>query len=241
MSQNIYNTDFVRNLFNRMSGSYTRMNYITSFGFSFIWRKQFVNNLNKVEGRVEIIDLLSGMGETWGAIKSKFPSSNLSAVDFSAGMQYQAFKNNEKNFAGQVDIKFQNILNNQLLANHYDVVVCAFGLKTFDKEQLKILASEVKRILKPDGQFSFIEVSKPKNNLLGLLYGFYLGRIIPFLGKILLGEPAEYKMLWKYTTRFGNSNIASQIFSGVGLIVENRSYFYGCATGFVGRKSISDK
>lgn len=57
------------------------------------------------------------------------------------------------------------------------------------------MQTETKRILKPGGQFSFIEVSKPNNKLLKLFYGFYLGKLIPILSRLFLGNPEEYKML----------------------------------------------
>ena len=87
------------------------------------------------------------------------------------------------------------------------------------------------------GQFSFIEVSKPENKILKLFYGFYLGQVIPVLGRLLLGNPEEYKMLWKYTNKFNNAKQATEIFSKVGLQTNFSSYFYGCATGFYGEKT----
>ena len=63
--QNIYEPDFVKKLFNQMSGSYERMNFITSFGFSIIWRKQFLNKLHSSQENINVIDLLSGLGENW--------------------------------------------------------------------------------------------------------------------------------------------------------------------------------
>ena len=62
--KNIYEPQFVENLFVKMSGSYTRMNYITSFGFSERWRKKCVKELNIQEGKV-VVDLMTGMGECW--------------------------------------------------------------------------------------------------------------------------------------------------------------------------------
>ncbi|MSQ79581.1 MAG: hypothetical protein EXR21_07895 [Flavobacteriaceae bacterium] len=105
-------------------------------------------------------------------------------------------------------------------------------LKTFDTEQLQVLATETKRILKAGGQFSFIEVSKPTNKIVSQLYSFYLGQIIPVLGKPLLGNPTEYKMLWRYTDKFDNAKRVEKIFKNQGLTTKNNSYFYGCSTGF---------
>lgn len=236
MTENIYNPEFIKEHFDRMSSSYERMNYVTSFGFSIRWRNQFVGRFSTTNEPVEVIDLLTGMGETWATTKHHFPNCRLTALDFSEGMLKHAMKRNKDNFNNQVTVLQQDILKNQLPSNHFDYVTCAFGLKTFNAEQLQILATETKRILKPNGQFSFIEVSTPQSKFLQLFYGFYLGKIIPILGKILRGNPSEYKMLWKYTSEFGNARHAAEIFKNEGLMVQYNSYFYGCATGFSGQK-----
>jgi len=236
MEDNIYSPDYVKGLFNRMSSSYERMNYITSFGFSIRWRTQFLDSFKKSTEKVEIIDLLTGMGETWNATKRKLPNSNLTVLDFSDGMLQYAKNKSAKSYNNEINILQQDILQNDLPNNHFDFVTCAFGLKTFNDEQLNILAKETKRILKPGGQFSFIEVSKPENRLLNFFYGLYLGQIIPILGRLLLGNPEEYKMLWQYTNKFKNSKNATIIFAKAGLKTEFTSYFFGCSTGFCGQK-----
>jgi len=172
MENNIYSPEYVKGLFNKMSSSYERMNFITSFGFSIRWRRQFLEPLKQSRHKVEIIDLLTGMGETWNATKNKFPNSNVTVLDFSEGMLKYAKQKSETKFKSEIIVLQQDILNNKLPSNYYDFVTCAFGLKTFNDEQLNILALETKRILKSGGQFSFIEVSKPNNKLLKLLYGF---------------------------------------------------------------------
>jgi demethylmenaquinone methyltransferase/2-methoxy-6-polyprenyl-1,4-benzoquinol methylase len=219
-----------------MSSSYERVNYITSFGFSIRWRTQFLNNFQKKNTEVEIIDLLTGMGETWKATKKKFPDSQLTVLDFSEGMLQYAEKKNKEMFNEQIIILHQDVLQNQLPANRYDFITCAFGLKTFNDEQIKKLAKETKRILKEGGQFSFIEVSVPENRLLRMLYCFYIGSVIPVLGKLLLGNSEAYKMLGRYTSRFENAKNATALFKKEGLDVQYQSYFYGCATGFTGTK-----
>jgi len=60
--------------------------------------------------------------------------------------------------------------------------------------------------------------------------------IIPVLGRFLLGNPREYKMLWRYTDKFETAKKATEIFKRAGLKVTYNSYFYGCATGFFGNK-----
>lgn len=219
-----------------MSGSYERMNYYTSFGFSIRWRSQFLAPLSSTSDQIEILDLLTGMGETWSAVKTKFPNANLTALDFSTEMLKKAKLKNETHFDNKVLLLQQDILNSNLPANQYDIVISAFGLKTFDIDQLYLLAAETKRVLKVGGHFSFVEVSKPDNRILNILYGIYLGKIIPILGALLLGNPIDYRMLWRYTSRFANAKKAEEIFKSQGLITKSSSYFYGCSTGFTGYK-----
>lgn len=238
MNDHIYHPDYVKDLFNRISSSYERMNYLTSFGFSIRWRKQFLSACKQTYQPIEIIDLLTGMGETWGLIKQRWPQSKLTALDFSEGMLRYVNQKSEARFGGQVTVLQEDILKNKLPSNHFDLVTCAFGLKTFDEEQLHILASETQRILKPGGQFSFVEVSKPRPVMLQVLYGFYLGQVIPVLGRLLLGNPTEYKMLWQYTQQFRHAERASEIFAKTGLKTKFVSYFFGCATGFLGEKKV---
>lgn len=188
---NIYKPEFVKDLFNKMSHTYERMNYITSFGFSIRWRRQSLDFFEKSNEQVQVLDLMCGMGETWDFIINRFPNATITAADFSTEMLKKAETKNQKKFSGKVELINEDFLKNNLPSNYYDYVICAYGLKTFDEEQLNFLAAEVNRILKPGGYFSFIEVSKPGNSFLNGVYQFYLKNIIPILGKLFLGNPEQ--------------------------------------------------
>jgi len=92
------------------------------------------------------------------------------------------------------------------------VILSAFGLKTFNQGQLFQLCNETKRLLKPGGTFSFIEVSQPKNIILRAFYKLHLKHVVPICGRILLGNPQEYRMLWKYTEAYKNAELTKRIF-----------------------------
>lgn len=233
---NIYEPEFVKKLFNQMSSSYERMNYITSFGFSIRWRKQFLRKLGKSKENLKIIDLLSGLGENWTFLKQNFPNSNFYALDFSEKMINHSKEKGNKIFKGNLNLICDNMLENKLNSNFFDIISCAYGLKTFNEKQLNIIAKEINRILKPNGKFSFVEVSKPKSKILLNFYSFYLGKIIPILGKVFLGNPEDYRMLWIYAKQFENSKKVKEIFQRHNLKVNLDEYFGGCATGISGCK-----
>lgn len=232
----IYEAQFVENLFDKMSSSYSKMNYITSFGFSERWRRQCVNEINIEKGKT-VVDLMTGMGECWKPIlKYSDTNSKLIGLDFSSEMIHHAEKRKEKFKNPSISILKENVFNNSIKSETADYVISGFGLKTFNDKQLKDLAIEVNRILKPDGQFSLIDVSVPKNKLLKFFYMFYLKRVIPLIGKLFLGNPENYKMLGIYTQKYKNSKKLYHIFKEANFEIEYIEYFFGCATGIKGIK-----
>lgn len=232
----IYDTKYVEELFDEMAKSYEKVNYVTSFGFSKRWRRQFVKNA-AIEAETVVCDLMCGMGECWSAIFKKMSeNSKLIALDLSGGMLSGAIKRKTKYPNHSISISKQNALENNLENDFADTVVSAFGIKTFSDEQKEILASEIWRILKSNGTFSLIEVSVPSNTFLKPLYMFYLKTIIPLIGLIFLGNPDNYKMLGVYTEKFGNCQRMKEILENQGFLVNYHNYFFGCATGLSGKK-----
>lgn len=232
----IYEPKFVEKLFDNMSSSYANVNYITSFGFSEKWRKQCVEDLNIKEGKV-VVDLMTGMGECWKHILKKSNSnSKLIALDFSHEMIERAEKRKKKLTHSNIEILRENVFHNSIATQSADYVISGFGLKTFNNDQLLALANEIDRILKPNGEFSLIDVSVPKNKILQPIYLFYLKKVIPLLGKFFLGSPETYKMLGIYTQEFSNAKNTCNIFNRPNFELEYVSYFIGCASGIKGRK-----
>jgi demethylmenaquinone methyltransferase/2-methoxy-6-polyprenyl-1,4-benzoquinol methylase len=232
----IYEPKFVEKLFDKMSSSYSKMNYITSFGFSERWRRQCVEEIEIEKGKT-VVDLMTGMGECWKHIlKTSNKDSKLIGLDFSTEMINRAEKNKGKFEKSNIEIFKENVFENSIANETADFVISGFGLKTFNDEQLGKLANEIERILKPNGKFSLIDVSVPKGKFLKPFYMFYLKNIIPILGKIFLGSQETYRMLGIYTEEFGNSKNVYQIFNKPEFEVEYVEYFYGCASGIKGRK-----
>lgn len=232
----IYEYRFVEKLFDKMSRSYSKANYITSFGFSERWRRKCVEEIEIEKGKT-IVDLMTGMGECWKHIlKKSDKNSKLIAVDFSTEMVNRAENNKIKFSKSNIEILKENVFSNSIKSGTADFIISGFGLKTFSDAQLKELANEINRILKLNGKFSLIDVSVPKSKILKLPYMFYLKNVIPVLGKMFLGSPETYRMLGVYTEKFENSKKALQIFNQFGFEVEYVEYFYGCATGVKGKK-----
>ena len=232
----IHSNQFVQGLFDEMSATYGRANIVSSFGFCVRWRKKCVQQIDIKAGDA-VIDLMSGMGELWPSITEKVRSSGeIKAIDFSPVMCEKSRVAAERLDKFDIQILQEDALKNSLPDESADVVVSTFGLKTLTKEQCKQLAKEVFRILKPGGKLSLLEISVPRFRPLRLVYMFYLKYIVPLFGQMLLGNPENYRMLGKYTEKFGDCSYFGESCSNAGLKVITRKFFFGCATAVVGQK-----
>ncbi len=252
--ERIYEPLFVRNLFDEMSATYATVNWVSSFGFCERWRRQCVEQVEMASGQV-VVDLMTGMGELCPRIAARVGRrGRVVAIDYSPVMcriarrriaKHQNAKHRIKKLDQQdgaecaIEITEADALCSGIPSGSADVVIASFGLKTFSREQIRSLAVEVKRILKPNGRFSFIEISVPDARWLRIPYLFYLNHVIPLIGWIFMGNPDNYRMLGVYTRAFRDCGAACDTFRDVGFEVETRSFFWGCATGLVGQKKPS--
>jgi ubiquinone/menaquinone biosynthesis methyltransferase len=234
--KNLYQTAFVKNLFDEMSKTYGLTNLISSLGFCKIWRGKCVNQI-VITPEMKVCDLMTGMGECWGKIDRKLKSGgSFTALDFSSEMCRKARENSKLLKKASVEILEEDVFQNSIAPNSIDCIISTFGLKTFSDEQKKMLAAEIKRILKPNGVFSLLEISVPLNSVLKIPYMIYLKHIIPLIGKLLLGNPDNYKMLGIYTEKFGNCRKMKEFLEAEEMKVQYKSFFFGCASGLVGQK-----
>jgi ubiquinone/menaquinone biosynthesis C-methylase UbiE len=230
-----YDAESVRRLFDEMASTYGRVNLISSFGFTIRWRHQVVADLPLGSASC-VVDLMSGMGELWRSLEPHLPASaRLVGVDFSEQMAHRT----PKEWPFSVEMRIADALGANAAPMDADVVVSSFGLKTFSRHQQGVLARRVAEILRPGGAYSFIEISVPRGFLLRTVYMLYLRRVIPLVGRLLLGNPACYRMLGVYTEAFGDTSHFAECLRQEGLEVTETSFFFGCATGVRGIRPVS--
>jgi len=230
-----YDPSSVRSLFDEMAATYGVVNLISSFGFAARWRHEVVRNLPVQKGST-IIDLMSGMSELCRSVSRHLPPpARLVAVDISPEMVRRARRDWHFSF----DIQLADVLAWNIEPASADAVISSFGLKTFDRAQQDQLAKRVALLLRPGGVFSFVEISHPSRWALAPLYMFYVEQVIPWIGRIFLGNPANYRLLGMYTRAFGDCRHFADCLRKAGLEVGEASYFFGCATGVRGRKPLT--
>ena len=85
--------------------------------------------------------------------------------------------------------------------NLFDFYTISFGLR--NTKNLKKVLSEAYRVLKPGGRFLCLEFSKIDNSGLNFIYKNY-SKLIPSIGKLVVGEREPYEYLVKSIDNFIN-------------------------------------
>ena len=87
--------------------------------------------------------------------------------------------------------------------NYCDYYTISFGLR--NTKNLNKALSEAYRILKPGGRYLCLEFSKIENSNLDFLYKKY-SKIIPLIGKLVVGDKKPYEYLLKSIDEFPNQH-----------------------------------
>lgn len=149
-----------------MGPTYGLMNLLSSFGFSELWRRQCVKNAG-VRAGARVCDMMSGSGQCWRYVIHR--GGSLVSIDFSPAMSERQRARNQEGRMG-VDVRRENALGTSLDDDSIDYVVSAFGLKTLTRDGLARFALEIRRILKPGGRFSLLEISTAEEWFLSPLF-----------------------------------------------------------------------
>jgi demethylmenaquinone methyltransferase/2-methoxy-6-polyprenyl-1,4-benzoquinol methylase len=83
--------------------------------------------------------------------------------------------------------------------NTFDLVVCSFGFRNLANYRQGL--QELRRVLRPGGQFGILEFSEPRS-WLRPFYSFYFHRILPRIGEWVSGVRGSYSYLPGSVDRF---------------------------------------
>ena len=200
MQQNLQNKDgLVKNVFNKVYDKYDLMNDFMSLGIHRIWKKDLIQLMNPSKGK-KLIDVACGTGDLGKLYLDLVGASQkILCVDPNKGMikkgksKLKKYKNIKWIIASAENLPIQD--------NSCDYYTISFGLR--NTKNLNKALSEAYRILKPGGRYLCLEFSKIENSNLNSFYKNY-SKLIPLIGKIVVGEKEPYEYLIKSIENFIN-------------------------------------
>ena len=179
----------VENMFDRIAPKYDFFNRLFSLRIDLLWRKSLVKWMESDDPK-QILDVATGTGELAIALWKNF-RVKITAVDLSQEMLNLADKK-IKELRADITIQKANAENLPFESNKFDAVSVGFGVRNF--ENLEKGLSELRRVVKEDGNVYILEFSKMEG-VLSPLYNFYFRKVLPFLAKMISGEKEAYAYL----------------------------------------------
>ena len=189
----------VKSVFDQVFDKYDLMNDFMSLGIHRIWKKSLITMMNPSPNQ-KLIDVGCGTGDIAKIFLNYVnKDAQITCVDPNIGMVNKG-KEKLKKFKN-IDWIIASAEKLPLTDNSYDFYTISFGLR--NTANLNKSLSEAYRVLKPGGRFLCLEFSKIQNSNLDYLYKNY-SKIIPFIGKIIMGEKEPYEYLVKSIEKFVN-------------------------------------
>ena len=189
----------VQNVFNQVYDRYDLMNDFMSLGIHRLWKKSLLNMMNPSSNQ-NLIDVACGTGDIAKLfVKHVNELSHITCVDPNKGMISKG-KEKLSNFKN-INWIISPAEKIPISDNLFDFYTISFGLRNTAKIDKAL--SEAYRVLKPGGRFLCLEFSKIQNTNLETLYKNY-SKLIPSIGKFVVGEKQPYEYLVKSIENFLN-------------------------------------
>ena len=191
----------VQNVFDQVYDQYDLMNDFISLGIHRLWKKSLLNMMNPSQNQ-NLIDVACGTGDIAKLFLNYVNKrSQITCVDPNKHMINKGKEklNNFKNLKWIISTAEKLPLND----NKFDFYTISFGLR--NTKNLNKTLAEAYRVLKPGGRYLCLEFSKIQNSDLEFIYKNY-SKLIPSIGKFVVGKEKPYKYLIKSIENFINQD-----------------------------------
>lgn len=168
-------------MFDRIAPRYDLVNRIMTFRLDVVWRRRAVRSLRLGPDSV-VLDLACGTGDLCRELAAS--GHRPIGVDLSWGMLVHA--------RTSAPLVHGDALRLPVRDGAVDGITCGFALRNV--VDLRSLAAECARVLRPGGRMALVEVAEPPQALLRWGHQQYFGRVVPWVGG-RLSDPAAYRYL----------------------------------------------
>jgi len=195
--------DYIRKMFDGMSGRYDLFTRWTGFGQAQRWREICLDGL--LPG-MRVLDLACGTGDLALAASFKVgPEGKVVGLDFSGRMLEKARERYAQLRGSRAPFETVQKPAEELPIGDalFDRVVSGFALRNLYQNIDRILVG-VYRSLKPGGEIAFLDVTEPEPFVLKSLWRVYFYGIAGLYGYVLFGKdypipylPQSYRRFYK--------------------------------------------
>jgi demethylmenaquinone methyltransferase/2-methoxy-6-polyprenyl-1,4-benzoquinol methylase len=163
-------------MFGDIAPRYDLLNHLLSLNIDRRWRRKTVA---LAAPRGPVLDVCTGTGDLAAAF-AQVPGPPVFGVDFCAPMLRLG---RDKKACRRVLFVQGDALRLPVRSDHFDVVSVGFGMRNVS--DLDAGLKELVRVTRPGGRVAVLEFTMPRRRIPRALYGFYFGRILPFIGNTI--------------------------------------------------------
>lgn len=187
-------------MFDRIAAKYDALNHLLSLNIDKVWRRKTAKAVSQSYPKT-ILDLATGTADLAIAIAKRNPQAQIIGMDISEKMlEIGQEKVIKQGLEKQIELHLGDAAQLPIDDGSFDAVTVAFGVRNF--EDLDKGLSEIRRVLKDNGQVVILEFSMPERFPVKQLYRFYFKRVLPKIGKQVSKDAAAYSYLPESVGRF---------------------------------------
>jgi demethylmenaquinone methyltransferase/2-methoxy-6-polyprenyl-1,4-benzoquinol methylase len=184
----------IASMFDAIAGRYDLLNHLLSGGIDRHWRTRAIRSL-RLTGAECVLDVCTGTGDlAIAAMSGRPPAARVLGVDFARAMlDVGQRKLRRLRLDGRVALVRGDATRIPAADRSVDAVTVAFGIRNV--ENTSAACTEMHRVLKSGGRLAILEFSVPTTPVWRTVYGWYLRRILPRMGRWLSRHDGAYAYL----------------------------------------------
>jgi demethylmenaquinone methyltransferase/2-methoxy-6-polyprenyl-1,4-benzoquinol methylase len=191
----------VSSLFDNIATWYDFLNHFLSLGQDIYWRYRLVRTL-RTGATGAVLDLAAGTLDVSREILRRHPTLKILSMDFSRAMLCSGKKkvvSQPSIFPVQADGRALPLPDGCV-----DTVTIAFGIRNILPRSEAY--SEILRVLAPGGRLCILEFGTGQARIWQGAYNFYLGKVLPRIGRFFSKNPEAYQYLADTILAFPNAS-----------------------------------
>lgn len=209
--------------FDKIAGTYDRLNRIMSLGLDRCWRRHAVRGLHG-----DVLDVACGTGDM--VVELQKHGCTVTGIDLSEEMLDVA-----RHKVPTATFMVSDAERLPFGDGTFDAVTCAFGVRNF--VHLERGLNEMLRVLKPGGRMVILELATPDCLMVRPVYNFYTRRIIPWLGGRMAGNREAYTYLPLSIERFPKGSAFVELLRPIGAEAAHKKYTFGVCRCYTVKKN----
>ena len=186
-------------LFDRIAGTYDRLNHVLSLNIDKRWRRRAVRLLPARSEQV--LDVAIGTADLTIEILRQQKAEHVTGIDLSRNMMAIGEQKVAKHgYTSRVLFDYGSAQQMPYADASFDVVTCAYGVRNFSDMDEGLL--EMHRVLKSGGRLMILEFSYPTRPLIRWSYDLYFSHILPWVGNLFSRDKSAYSYLNRSVKHF---------------------------------------